>query len=212
MSVALAKQVATAREAELLPVLATIEAESNFRNTLGEYAAWSARFGIGFGQVHLRWHFDSLQQVAAELDIQLPSQHNPMHDDRANEPFRRLILGNDLLSMHLAVAVIDRVWRGTREFGAFQRAYVGRGISQADLDRRRLIWERWRAALEQTAATPVQAAPVPGPVAPPPAGPALQLALRPMTAADHERLGLALVVLAGLMASLFIVREPEPPR
>lgn len=209
MSVALAKQVATARGAELLPVLATIEAESNFRNTLGEYAGWSARFGIGYGQVHLRWHFATLQQVAAELGITLPSAENPGVDDARNEPFRRLLLGNDLLSMHLAVAVIDRIWRGTREFTAFQRAYVGRGISQADLDRRRLIWERWRAVLEQAAATPVAAAPAPGPVAPPPAGPPQQLTLRPLTAADHERLGVALVALAGLVAGLFVVREPS---
>ena len=212
MSVALAKQVAAARGAELLPVLATIEAESGFRNVLGEYQAWSARFGIGYGQVHLRWHFATLQQVAAELDIALPSANNPMHDDARNEPFRRLLLGNDLLSMHLAVAVIDRVWRGTREFGAFHRAYVGRGISQGELDRRRLIWERWRAALEQAAAAPVAALPPPGPVAPPPTGPALQLALRPLSGDDQERLALALIALVGVVAGLFVIREPEPPR
>ena len=146
MSQALAERVARERNVSLPIVMATIEAESNFRNIIGQYAAWSARFGIGFGQVHLRWHFSTLQQVARELGVTLPSNVNPMHNDAANEPFRRLLLGNDLLSMHLAVAVIGRKWAASGgNWDRFTEAYVGAGISDRDRERRRIIWNRWLA-------------------------------------------------------------------
>jgi len=144
MSRELAERVASEKNVFRPIVMATIEAETNFRNVLGQYAAWSARFGIGFGQVHLRWHFDALQTVARDLNITLPSQVNPMHDDAANEPFRRLILGNDMLSMHLAIEVIRRAWRGVNgDWDRFTERYVGAGISSRDRERRRVIWRRW---------------------------------------------------------------------
>ena len=191
MSQQLARTVAAQRGADLLPVMATIEAETNFRNVLGEYAAATARFGIGFGQVHLRWHFETLRQVAQELDVDLPSQINPMHDDAANEPFRRLILNNDLLSMSLAVAVIDRIWRRTGNFESFTRAYVGAGISERDMERRRVIWTRWVNTLAQeTTPRPVQAAPRPVPATP---------------QQQAEQIGLAVITLIGLIAASIIL-------
>jgi len=169
----LALQVGRARGAYLPIVMATIEAETNFRNVLGEYAAATARFGIGFGQVHLRWHFATLQQVAGELGIALPSDTNPLGDDRANEPFRRLLLGNPMLSMHLAVAVIDRIWRGSgANWDRFTESYVGRGISARDRERRRVIWHRWLAYFGRPVPAPVPLpapAPLPAPLAPMPA-------------------------------------------
>ena len=104
----LAERVIKERGAYYPIVMSTIEAETNFRNVVGEYQAWSAPFGLGFGQVHLRWHFNTLRKVANELGIELPSHRNPMHDLEANRPFRDLILGNPELSMHLAVATIQR--------------------------------------------------------------------------------------------------------
>lgn len=165
MSQALAERVALERGVFRPIVMATIEAESNFRNIIGQYAAWSARFGIGYGQVHLRWHFSTLQQVARELRVTLPSQVNPMHNDAANEPFRRLLLGNSLLSMHLAVAVIGRKWAAAGgDWDRFTSAYVGAGISDRDRERRRAIWHRWLAHYGHTPQQrhPQQDAPVPG--------------------------------------------------
>ena len=168
MSRELALQVARARGAYLPIVMATIEAETNFRNVLGEYAAATARFGIGFGQVHLRWHFASLQQVARELGVALPSDVNPLGDDRANEPFRRLLLGNALLSMHFAVAVIQRTWLGSgANWDRFTEFYVGRGISARDRERRRVIWHRWLAYFGVPTPVPPVAPPVAPPVVPP---------------------------------------------
>lgn len=189
MSRQLAEQVARQRGAYLPIVMATIEAETNFRNVIGEYDAATAAFGIGFGQVHLRWHFDTLKTVARELAIPLPSQINPGRDNIANEPFRRLILGNDLLSMHLAVAVIDRKWRAAGgDWDRFTELYVGRGISARDRERRRVIWHRWKGI---TPAIPV----VPAPVAPP---------ARPLPVPARMMPGIELTIALGVIALIVL--------
>ncbi|MCD5384915.1 MAG: S-layer homology domain-containing protein [Candidatus Pacebacteria bacterium] len=132
--------------------MATIEAETNFRNVAGEYAAWSAEFGLGYGQVHLRWHFDSLLRVADKLNCDLPSYDNPRHNPEKNKPFAELILGNNLLSMHLAVEVIHKIWTraDVHDFLTFTKAYVGSGISAEDIKRRRAIYDKWLIRLGGT--------------------------------------------------------------
>ena len=66
--------------------------------------------------------------------------------------------------MHLAVAVIDRKWRGSGgNWDRFTEAYVGAGISDRDRERRRIIWNRWREHFRTAPAAPAPAAPAPAP-------------------------------------------------
>lgn len=165
MSQDLARQVARQRGAYLPIVMATIEAETNFRNVLGQYAAPTAVWGAGYGQVHLRWHLDTFRQVARELGVDVPPNLTTRRDDVQRYVIDNIILRNDLLSMHLAVAVIQRIWEGSgSNWDRFTEAYVGAGISTRDRERRRVIWNRWRERLggeQQIPAPPAQAPPTP---------------------------------------------------
>ena len=201
MSQALAKEIAQKRGVELLPVMATIEAETNFRNVLGEYDAPSAKWGGGFGQVHPAWHEASVRAVASRLGVALPVSYATIpfrpgqqpwdlypHDKRAvaiRYILDEIILKNDVFSMELAVEVIGKKWKQTGSFESFQKAYVGQKISQRDLNRRRKIWERWEEKLNVPAVVP------PAPAAEQP---------------DYEKIGIAVVSLLGLLVASLAIK------
>lgn len=167
MSRELALRVARERNADVAVVMATIEAESNFRNVLGSYAAPSARWGAGYGQVHAAWHSDDVRDVAARLRIALPEHFGAVpfregdqvwdrfiRGDRTARAVRQvideIILRNNEFSMELAVQVIQKVWNASgRDFERFLRAYVGPAIPPADIARRNRMLERWRRELGQ---------------------------------------------------------------
>jgi len=182
MSRELALRKARERGANIPVVMSTIEAESNFRNVLGQYAAPSARWGAGFGQVHPAWHANDVRDVAARLRITLPADFAAVpwregdqvwdrfaRGDRTARAVRQvideIILRNDEFSMELAVQVISKIWDASgREFDRFLRSYVGPGIPPADVQRRRAMLDRWQRELGQAPAPPPIQAPAYGAV------------------------------------------------
>jgi len=175
MSRELALRVARERGADIAVVMATIEAETNFRNVLGGYGAPSARWGAGFGQVHPAWHADDVRDVAARLRVALPPGFGSVpwrSGDQVWDRYARgdataravrqvidnIILRNPEFSMQLSVQVIQKKWTGAgRDFDRFLRSYVGPAIPAADIARRKRMLERWRRELGQAPA----AAPLP---------------------------------------------------
>lgn len=180
MSRELALRVARERSANVPVVMATIEAESGFRNVLGAYGAPSAAWGAGFGQVHPAWHAADVQDVAARLNVQLPPGFGPVpwragnqvwdrfaRQDPAAVAVRRviddIILRNSEFSMQLAVQVIQKIWDASgRDFDRFLRSYVGPAIPAADVQRRKRMLERWQRELGQAPVAPPAQAPAPG--------------------------------------------------
>lgn len=170
MSRELALRVAREQGADVAVVMATIQAESGFRNVIGGYAAPSARWGAGFGQVHPAWHADDVRDVAARLGVTLPPGFGPVpwrandqvwdrhaRGDPTAQAVRQvidtIILRNDEFSMQLAVQVIRKKWDGAgRDFDRFLRSYVGPAIPAADIARRKVLLERWRRELGQAPA------------------------------------------------------------
>lgn len=116
-------------------VLATIEAETGGRNVLGDGGN-----ALGYGQVWAKkWHYDKLLSVARDLGVVVPAQSAPIED------FQRLILGNDDLSMALAVKTIGAFWEGAgQDWLRFTKSYVGPAIPQADIIRREKIWNKYK--------------------------------------------------------------------
>ena len=111
-------------------VLATLEAENNFVNGLGDGGD-----SLGFGQVQPRFHMDNYKATAKEFGIALPSDA---------EGLKKLVLGNDAFSIALAVNTINEGWKATEgDWVAFTKWYVGTGISNADLKRREGIWNKY---------------------------------------------------------------------
>jgi hypothetical protein len=134
-------------------MLATVEAETNGRNVMGDDSGDGPR-AFGYGQVWLKWHFAKLEKVAALLNVPLPG---PAPKTVAEEvPFRALILGNDRLSMYLAAAAVAGFWTSSGgDFSTFVHAYVGPAVPDRELERRTALLDGWRRSLGATPTAPV---------------------------------------------------------
>jgi len=126
--------------------LTTVEAESNFTNVMGD----SGR-AFGYGQVWIKWHFARLIEAADALKITLPSRVAPVTEAEELK-YKPLVLGNDNLSMLMAIKTIKSFWSayGNGGFDAFNVKYVGPNISQAELSRRRTIRTKYTNSVPDT--------------------------------------------------------------
>lgn len=112
-------------------VLATVEAETNGSNIVGDSGN-----ALGYGQVWPQWHIDAFDYAAEVLGMgTIP------HD---LESLTTITLGNDEFSMIVAVYVIKNCWLGNKgNFREFSLDYVGPAIPDSDYERRRKIWEKY---------------------------------------------------------------------
>ena len=127
-------------------VLATVEAESGFRNVRGD-GGWA----LGYGQVWPRWHWETIKKVSDATGVPLPFSENPWPSrSKHGRLWRECFHRSDWFSMAVAVEVIKRIWRFAsyvrdleKRWETFTKAYVGPAIPQADMERRREIWRKW---------------------------------------------------------------------
>src|SRR3990172_397214 len=93
----------------LAVIFSTVEAESNWRNITGDGGS-----ALGFGQVWMKWHRDKLINAAGKLGLELTG------NDTAD------VLGNDELSMFLAVGTIKSFWQAAGgNYTVYVKKYVG---------------------------------------------------------------------------------------
>lgn len=117
-------------------VLATIQHETGGKNELGD----SGR-AFGYGQVWLKWHYDNLVKVASDMGIKVPPRPT---SEAEEQKFKPLILGNNELSMRLAVYTIKKMWDASgHNFDSFTHMYVGQGVSDAVVEQRRKIYQSY---------------------------------------------------------------------
>jgi len=127
----IAREAAAAVGLDYKVLAATVEAETGGSNIVGDGGE-----ATGYGQVWLTWHDWRLNQAAGMLGLELPS---------GIEARRQAVLNNDQLSMYLAALVTKGYWDATGgDWEAFTKRYVGPGIPDSDLERRRVIWERYQ--------------------------------------------------------------------
>ncbi|MGG3012303.1 hypothetical protein ABEO98_22815 [Brevibacillus parabrevis] len=111
-------------------VLATIEAETNFRNIVGDNGD-----SLGPGQVQPRWHNDAYVWAANRFHLVWPSNRK---DQTA------LTLSNDQFATAVAVRVIGKTWKGANyNFRKFSEYYVGAKIPDSDYQRRLNIYLKY---------------------------------------------------------------------
>lgn len=116
-------------------MLATVEAETGGLNTLGDGGN-----ALGFGQVWPKWHYSEMKYAADQWGIALPSP-----DDLSG--LQKLYTSNDVLSMDTAALVIKNYWnQAGGDWNKFTHLYVGQGIPDSDLNRRKAIYERYAGA------------------------------------------------------------------
>lgn len=133
----LALNEARAQNVEADIVLATIEAETNGTNEMGDNGN-----AFGYGQVWLKWHRDNFEYAAKRLNISLPS---------TTDGIRNLVLSNDNFSMIVAVKTVKNVWIGQhKNWHNFTLAYVGPRIPKSDYNRRERIWLKYHNGGEIT--------------------------------------------------------------
>lgn len=121
-------------------VYATVEAETDGLNVAGDGGN-----ALGYGQVWPTWHMWAFAKAGADLGIAVRTDL---------EGLRAQVLDNPEFSMAVAVLVIDSFWTSTpgpvqgvgleSRWEAFTRRYVGPGIPEADLERRRRIWQKYK--------------------------------------------------------------------
>ncbi|NOU95586.1 hypothetical protein GC093_20470 [Paenibacillus sp. LMG 31456] len=127
----LATAEAQAQGADINIVLATVEAETNGTNILGDGGN-----ALGYGQVWPKWHEDSFLYAANKLRLELPD---------SLEGMQQLTLSNDAFSMCVAVRVISRVWKSAgKDFRKFTLSYVGPAIPDSDYQRRYRVWLKYQ--------------------------------------------------------------------
>lgn len=115
---------------DLAIVLATIDAESEFTNMIGDQGN-----AYGPGQVWYMWWPNNFDYAANYLKFQLPSD---------TDSLQQFVLDNDLFSVILAVKTIKDVWNSSnKNWHDFTLAYVGSGISETDYNRRLAIWQKY---------------------------------------------------------------------
>ncbi|NRQ51993.1 hypothetical protein [Brevibacillus sp. HD1.4A] len=130
---------------ELPIVLATLEAETNFRNITGDKGN-----ALGPGQVWPKWHNESFKWAAERFRLVWPSTLQEQ---------TKLVLSNDHFATAVAVRVIGRNWKAAkRNFRQFSLIYVGPKIPDSDYQRRLNIYLKYAdgaaAAAAQSAYTP----------------------------------------------------------
>ncbi|MFC3768355.1 phage protein [Paenibacillus sp. GCM10012303] len=112
-------------------VLATIEAETGFRNILGDNGN-----ALGPGQVWPKWHMDAFRYAADKYRHTLPSELAGL---------QKLTLSDDAFAVCVTVYVIKRVWNGSgHDFRQFSLSYVGPAIPDSDYTRRYNIWLKYQ--------------------------------------------------------------------
>lgn len=137
----LATQEANRQNCQVPIVLATIEAETNFRNITGDNGN-----AVGYGQVWPKWHMDSFQYAGRQLGISIPSDLPSL---------KSLVLGNDYLSMTATVHCIKKFWDSAQGiWSKFTYAYVGPSIPPADFTRRQNIWNKYQNSNYDNAGSP----------------------------------------------------------
>ncbi|TRY23684.1 hypothetical protein FOI68_20685 [Brevibacillus sp. LEMMJ03] len=111
-------------------VLATLEAETNFRNITGDHGN-----ALGPGQVWPKWHTDSFKWAAERFHLVWPSTLQEQ---------TKLVLSNDHFATAVAVRVIGRAWKAAKgDFREFSKIYVGPKIPDSDYQRRLNIYLKY---------------------------------------------------------------------
>lgn len=136
----LAEKYAAQYDAWLPIVLATVEAETEGNNVIGDDGN-----ALGYGQVWPHWHRWAFEAAASDLEF-------IASDDIYG--LRAQVIDNPDYSMAVAVLVIRSFWTSTpgpesgpgleSRWEAFTKRYVGPGIPAADLERRRRIWTKYK--------------------------------------------------------------------
>jgi hypothetical protein len=127
----LAVQEAQRQGCDINIVLATVEAESEFINILGDNGN-----ALGYGQVWLQWWKQQFIEAGQELGVNPPV--NSLVD------MQIFTLQNDEYSMAVTVKVIKIVWLGSnKDWNKFTLSYVGIGIPPDDYSRRKAIWDKY---------------------------------------------------------------------
>lgn len=129
----LAREAAAAIGMDYSVLAATVEAETGGRNVTGDGGE-----ALGYGQVWPYWHYDRIVEAAQMVG----AGPVPARGDMAG--LTAFVGGNDRLSMYLAALVVHGYWEATGgDWEAFTRRYVGPAIPDSDLERRRVIWEKY---------------------------------------------------------------------
>jgi len=111
-------------------VLATIEAETNFRNVVGDGGD-----SLGPGQIQPRWHEDAYKWAAERFRLVWP---------KTRQEQTNLVLSNDHFATAVAVRVIGKTWKGANyDFRKFSEYYVGKNIPDSDYQRRLNIYLKY---------------------------------------------------------------------
>lgn len=133
---------------DLAIVLATLEAETNFRNITGDNGN-----ALGPGQVWPKWHSASFQAIADRMHLTWPAT---LQERTA------LVLSNDQFATAVAVKVIGRAWKASKQdFREFSLQYVGPKIPDSDYHRRLNIYLKYANGESANAA---KSAYTPGPM------------------------------------------------
>ncbi|SFE43312.1 hypothetical protein SAMN04487969_102494 [Paenibacillus algorifonticola] len=112
-------------------VLATLEAETSFRNILGDSGN-----ALGPGQVWSKWHNADFIYIANRMRLNWPTTL----EDR-----QKFVLSNNQFATAVAVRVIGKIWNSARkDFRRFSLAYVGPKIPDSDYNRRYNIWLKYQ--------------------------------------------------------------------
>lgn len=127
------------QKVEVNIVLATIEAETEFSNILGDSGN-----AMGFGQVWPAWWMSNFQYAADRMGFSLPS---------GMDALRQKTTSDDYFSMIVTVKTIKDIWLSSnKDWRKFTLSYVGAGIPQSDYDRRYKIWQKYANGDPATAA------------------------------------------------------------
>lgn len=126
----LAIQEARYQNCDLDIVLATVEAETDFTNKMGDSGN-----AYGYGQVWYAWWSANFDYAAKRLGVQYPTNM----DDLAG-----FVTNNDEFSMIVAVKTIKDIWnQSNKNWHNFTLTYVGPQIPQWDYNRRKAIWDKY---------------------------------------------------------------------
>lgn len=127
----LAIQEAQRQNCDINIVLATVEAENEFLNRLGDSGN-----ALGYGQVWLQWWKTQFIEAGEELGLNPPV--NSLTD------MQSFVLENDLYSMAVTVKVIKIIWlQSNKNWHDFTFSYVGPAIPSNDYNRRKAIWDKY---------------------------------------------------------------------
>lgn len=127
----MAIEEANKQKCDLDIVLATIQAETEFKNIPGDKGK-----ALGYGQVwNKHWH-DCFEYAAKEMKIKLPTDYKGI---------TKLTLSNNKFSMIVSVNAIKKIWiMSKKNWNDFTLNYVGDKIPENDYNRRLKIWQEYK--------------------------------------------------------------------